>query len=1169
MAIEMHQTTRVKPFKLSIKTILLLAVLFSGCALESPPECLDGDVLCVPTQCEQGAQTCNENQCTMQICQNGEWNTNNQSLCRFGFDDIRRSCLNPCDICESGYCPNTIQDKLSNTIYTCNENTGWSVDNSCFNDFVPEFDSEGSQPKINEQKFLEFVDSEVSDDTNFDFIFGHCGVCSQNTSPSFCSGSIDDGDESSVGKTVIHQCVNGQYETTAGNLFLCKEKLSCLNDTGDDCTQCSDEYGEITVNLKNNRNHCGECGKQCTSLQKCEDGHCKSNVVCDDKGYTQIQLGTRWINAYCIKDSDDLKKIGQLEDNYDQAYVLVDNIQLNEPWEPLSNRGGVLLFGNNKYISIKNGFTQTEAKDYQGNLSTSSGLFAELYNSYIENIHLHYLVDNKEIDKVDYFGLLAAQSSNSRIRNIEITTETPITIKSTIAAGSLFGIAGQGTSIDGVKVHVEISAKNEAPKTDKPELDKTGIGGLIGIAKNIKEIKNIFHYSEDTAIKIHGYKNIGGLIGYMTRDIENYEPAIIDNSNASLASSDKKAPVIEISGEENLGGLIGIIEHNERATPYHIADIQNFNIGYIQMNLILITEDLIDKESMDVPRYLGGIIGKAQPSLSASDSIANFNNIQINSVQIDDNSPEDAKITSTHIGGFAGAIRYTSLNDINIYSVTFNHPQTITSTVGGLTGLAYDSTLTRTNVFNFSFISETNDCFSLAGLIGSSRDNIITNSFIGNKNLEDGSSSTDLNKKSIKIHCNAIHTSRDSVGGMIGNSESDRLNNIYIYNIELISTRPNPLSKLRAFPPQISRMGGLIGSAKNSSLSNISGYNIEISGCNEVGGVIGNAEMVEMNNIYVNSTLHTHMNSAGLIGYGSGDIKISDTRISTHIIPTIYDPHYSTSVSGLSGVISEIYSGNLHLSGVYSESFIETHPSATLEANSFIFSLPEDGSSTLEQVTTFSHIQNKNDSDKAAYYASNFVSINNVAITAALSFLNVSDTSYNNIQEKSSVSHTGYVKKSYSNTSQQAESYTNALYRCGNPSNYTYPTDNTGTKCIPLYHIMTCSIDGLKSALHCKDNACNGLLKNLKLTEDKNHFGLRIPISPQENYEPVCGKGITCENENSTASNVYEVIPLCDNGYSPSSCNHKPTESSNTWDNSCSDNSTPKCYKILRPYFCQ
>ena len=148
-------------------------------------------------KCEKIDET--SEQCMLKKCSDDEWQ--DVRICQFGFDIEAGRCVNPCDICVSPdkVCPTTIYDKQAHTMYQCSQETGWNI-GVCTNDF-----SEDSTLSFKDNIDInQFVDKELEQQGNLQLsslVYGKCGECSEENSPSFCSGD----------KRYIHHCKNGKY----------------------------------------------------------------------------------------------------------------------------------------------------------------------------------------------------------------------------------------------------------------------------------------------------------------------------------------------------------------------------------------------------------------------------------------------------------------------------------------------------------------------------------------------------------------------------------------------------------------------------------------------------------------------------------------------------------------------------------------------------------------------------------------------------------------------------------------------------------------------------------------------------------------------------------------------------------------------------------------------
>ena len=631
--------------------------------------------------CGLGAVQCAEidtdpRACTLQLCEisaNGaRWA--NSKTCHFGFDPVKRDCVDPCDICEhsddADVCSGTLYDKKTNSIYVCDD-SGWRQDKSCFNDFS----IDPVSPALIRDAASVVLPQELMND--FDsLVYGHCGECNQDTSPIYCDKDY----------TVVHICENGQY---VRKHFDKHEDDYCKG-----FKLCSDEYNDILVDLRADRNHCGSCNNKCSSMQSCVDSECVSTIQCNDGETTQIQLGGRWINAYCVGSLDSFKKIGSPNNELD-AFVLIDNIDIDEPWQPMSIYKELILLGNKQIITIHQGFAapagvgDDDPKAY--------GLFQDLTNSYVDDLNLIY--HGGKIEKADYFGLLAGTATDTTIKSVSAKTQDDIVIGESIAAGGLVGLAKNDMDIADLRIDVSLEANNIT--------EESAVGGVIGIAENILELKGVSTSSERST-RIKGKRNVGGLIGLAKSH---------DNLSSSLDNSGTSTFRVDVIGAQNVGGLIGMIQ----GTDNSYFSIENYSIN--DVNLIIADDESSGSNDCvleKAERYFGGLVGRYSSNHITDYYTLYMSSLRIDKVTISTNaSGDDYCMIEKYLGGVGGMLTNTSISKLSIADVSIFDMRG--SNVGGIVGEAENLSLYSGDVDVHIALNEGEDNELIGGVVGNGR----------------------------------------------------------------------------------------------------------------------------------------------------------------------------------------------------------------------------------------------------------------------------------------------------------------------------------------------------------------------------------------------------------------------------------------------------------------
>ena len=1061
--------------------------------------------------------------CLLQRCEPGpsgnRWS--DPRTCRFGFDARTQDCVNPCNICSDEVntaCPRTVYDNNSAKMYVCDE-YGWHLDNSCTNDFVPD----PEQPPIDPLKVIKHLPEITSIDPP---VFGHCGECSDETSPIFCDSD----------RSVMHYCENGKYT----RINIDKDNNACT-----DFTLCRDDYSYILVDTQTNRNHCGECNNKCSNMQKCEKGQCQSTVQCENGEITQVQLGSRWVKAYCIGKEETLVAVGDMltqkadhkengdayicdaevfEDCEFDAIVFIDDIAVTQPWNPAKSTDLIVL-GNKKTITFNGGFADD---------NSNIGFFSTLKSSYIDDLTIVYPNSDLIYDDAEHFGLLAGVAIDSHIRNVSVDIPNVIKTENIVAAGGLIGIAEGDISIDGLKLHVQLEANNHETSLTQD----TGIGGIIGIANDITEILNI---SEQ------------------------------DQNHASIS----------LTGQANVGGLIGLYSISDNN---HKAAIEHIDLNQIHLSLYNMDND--DSDASYTNRHFGGIIGKTKFP-NTNEHILLISDILLDKVMIDESVKYNCSRclpSSMWLGGIAGHLSNTDLTNISIgdFSIHNNHSWTIG--LGGIAGNAENITADTLEIQNLSmdadysatYIVDEKRMYDVGGLFGNATDVMLNHVTIGSIE-ENSESSIKLksfyhnigglvgNGSRIQIQDAEVNTNVESkdngyqIGGVLGIG-----NDITIQNLKLKSqikgwknvgglagsadglsiSNTSITSEITGY---MEKLGGIAGAAskvdvRSSSVNtNISGYDMEtaVSGSSEAGGLFGTCETSTIQDVELNGRIGSASFYVGsAIGIAIKSLFISNVTSQMQIAL----PEILYSIAGFIGSCEEC---SLTISDVLSETRIEVprHSALLGYFGGFIQTLSAAGS--MQNINSFVYIMSNDD--------------------------DITDSTY----EYYDFNKNAFVGTVYSNTAMNLKGILSALFLNGtsgsctssiihrsedtiNSANWTLVNDSHRYRCCcedtsnkeTICDVSDEVVEDFDESIKC---SCEALYYPMTCQWDSCGSVPDIPISISKTNDAV-----TCTN-NQTAC-LQNNMPLCLDGNAPV-CSGKSS--------TCSDDSAAQCYKFMKPSFCE
>ena len=391
------------------------------------------------------------------------------------------------------------------------------------------------------------------------------------------------------------------------------------------------------------------------------------------------------------------------------------------------------------------------------------------------------------------------------------------------------------------------------------------VGGIVGLnasiaTQNNPEYRGNIHdaYSES---KIHGYKNIGGIVGKV-------EAGSINNvANAGDIKADSS---IETHSEYT-GGLAGIIVDGELIYGRNTADIKGEDyVGGIVggMGKEAVLQDLINDGSSVITgdKYVGGVTGQNEGTIEADNSGL------INKGEIYGNQ---------YVGGIAGQNNGTIKNTVS--NITLHAQGNNTKYFGGVTGENNGTIKDATNtgavvVENAQYVGgitgKNNGTLNDAGNTGS----VIGGNNVGGvagMNDEKGTIKGEISNKG------KVKATNGGAGGIFGENKANADGVTLINNGTVIGEGDTGT-------------GGLIGinSGNFTHSSLINSVDGKVSGGSNVGGLIGinsgniaggreqknkKGEYIDaglyVNKIYNNGVIEaTGNNVGGLIGKNSGEV---------------------------------------------------------------------------------------------------------------------------------------------------------------------------------------------------------------------------------------------------------------------------------------------------------
>ena len=865
------------------------------------PSCQNGATFCIPTAEDP-------NKCMLRKCINEQWQ--DVRVCQFGYDGQMSRCTDPCDICvlddNISQCPYSLYDTLSQTMYQCSPESGW-IQGICANDFTQD-NTIKLKDDIDINRLLDPGLTLNEKLVQSNLVYGHCGECSDAGSPSFCSAD----------KKYIYHCKNGQYVIN--------------NQPNETCTfkdACTDAYGDIYVDTETNRYHCGTCNHACGATQSCIEGKCVSTITKEDctDHYARVQLGSRWVQAYCIESMDELKKVGTIENN-ENAYILVDDIDITGNWKPLDKFEQGIFLGNSKTITIHS-FTADNSKPV--------GLFTEIGNAYFDDLHLVYEPSNSSPFDADTFGLLAGKANHSTIRDIVIEGE--IHLGKTVVAGGIFGRAENDVIINGVTHGIHLYADNkEAGRSD----DKiTGIGGLVGIAENIQEISHIKPLNPQAPILMEGVYNIGGFVGLIRHTLDNSHKILI--SNVDVPDNVKFS--FELSGNFNVGGLVGRIITTQDASL--TTQIEHFDIEQVKLSINDTKDDIPQGTSTEeIFRNFGGLLGAAHYINNSAKSLKTdftiINNIQMAKIEFYTPNQIEEQL-STNLGGITGYAENLTFHDLHVGAFDGGDHSRFVLNVGGIVGSAINTNIQKSSVDTFYFKSNPEKCYQIGGLSGDVKTVNIYDCQVGLKNDLDniiiecnynlagmvGRASENSNFENVRVYGTHI-VAYKTTGGLICNARDVNVRQAEVWNNYLASTREIDFSSNSIHP-----VGGLIGMINNDVLvADSVAHSKLLTGFGGVGGLFGcNEGAAVILHSKAFSTIKTMKNFSGFGGTcaGAQSLIIKHSIAESNILGERYGAGFSAYISPNANVSYSAAYTNIYTNNIY--------PEISKQFSGFVFAL--------------------------------------------------------------------------------------------------------------------------------------------------------------------------------------------------------------------------------------
>ena len=862
-----------------------------------------------------------------EICVKNEYNEWKYvyKRCPFGFKNDSDECNDPCNISERINGKKIVVRTVENGetvehVFECGPN-GWNesgcgdVDFNAFDGELTDCDNNDCEKNL----FIQYLSPDLSDKKqlyeNGKIYYGTCGTCSREMSPDYYTVNQDDG-------CILHACENGQVEISPNpDDKTCNKIVSKIG-----LKSCYDNSGNaIYVDTKTNPYHCGDCNHVCGNNERCVDGSCKSSYECEPGEYVKINIGTRWVKAYCVKDFETLVEIrnavsegsvypnGQngAEKNYDNAYILGDDIAVDEEaWLPIGTDekhafSGV-FFGNNHAIAM-------------GKIKTAEymGLFGYVKNAVIQALNISLISNDYEIalssgKQFAYFGLLAGFVKDSVVQSVSVgsvSDELRCELKlskdafvnssgvcredSEVTRYRVGGLIGQieAQDVDAVVSHSSLGKiqfklnygqNDECIGVGERTLSVVTLGGLIGRSEPVDG-----HQIQLQGCSIESV-NITEEMSKNGRFVSVYAGGGMGSANNHMVIDDFVIKRVEgkfksIAYRHELGGIAGALEgatiSNARigAVDIHVAMDGSRNrlggaVGTMGDGSLISGVDICDVNaalgesgcSLKGTRYVGGLAGYAYNNCIVSDV----------RVHIDDIGEFDNKrVTGYHyLSGLVG--RASSLH-VEESTVKVNQIWGYAA-IGGVIGESDSQTIvSRSNVR----IGTMDGNGSIGGLIGIAKetnvndcnveyDNVIT------ENVNSGIEGADQYRLSEFPNC-LLHNDTGQtvwyccvIGGLIG-----RANNVNIVRSHAMGKSIKGLYNT----------GAMIGDVQGNfvSIENSSAAIGKIVGYSSVGGLIGLVQdkiNVNLNRVMSVFNLDVYRSSgSSYIGVNKASLVTADT----------------------------------------------------------------------------------------------------------------------------------------------------------------------------------------------------------------------------------------------------------------------------------------------------
>ena len=918
-------------------------------------------------QCEENTYVCmdehgvhlldTDDVCTLNKCEDGRWQE--KDTCKFGYRGENK-CISPCEICENRLCP--AQLVVGANLYSCSDR-GWEIDHTCGFDIadakINDADSNLVPPELETFKKYAVHTPDVDEEAVIEY--GECGECLTADTPDYCT--VADG------KSVFHRCSRGRFEISVE-----PDIVECNKSPGNKgpIINCIDDFREIYVDTTNNRYHCGSCNHACGSTQICRDGKCVTDIQCVD-GYAKVQVGNQWFNARCIADVEQLIQIGtelnsgesKLDGtNYDNAYVLLNDIEITEDWVPIGTGEhpftGILL-GNGNTITIHKNVIPVIYED-EGEIHEVAGLFGVIENSRIELLKLVWNSD--DAIHSTYFGILAGHGKNINVNNIVLSMDKPLIVEQA-EKNYIGGLVGQLTgSRDNYAVinNVEATLNMSVEKTANMD-DKSGIGGIVGYASHVLiDNSDIAMYTIHQSGLSLAWHHLGGFIG-------NAEYVDITNSYVDRLIFDQSSKTDNNSSADmhEVGGFIGhafecyidncsindrvelkqYISGNEHVEMMNVGGIAGLSQKSVFQN-ITVNHVIIGNEqkgnfadfSLEM-NNVGGVIGS-----STKDSISTLtinNGVEVSYIT----NTDDEKLRIENIGGVIGTMDSTTARNIttkvktNIKDINdTDHPAYQSRNVGCLAGNSFQSIFFSTHIENCDILGGKEN---LGGLIGYSygdtiqENEILDPNIMGDSNLS-CMAGTVKDSQIYNADSQRCKLEGACIGGLVGSGnpsimDSKVFDNTFtgkgktggLVGCATDVTIQNSCAEYQHLTDDVA-LGGLVGYVESSLIINNSYASGKLTGKASIGGVVGTVTpksmpVIDNSSSYVHiEIIDTDKNDQQYVGGIGGNFDFKNTKLKEIRMDNLNTVH-QFSYNGAK--VSKIKTGDfIGLLEVYAEGFL-------------------------------------------------------------------------------------------------------------------------------------------------------------------------------------------------------------------------------------------------------